>query len=420
MASLAISKILSKLPKTMYNNTLWIAYSGGVDSTVLLHAAAKLFKNFGFPLRAIHVHHGLSQYADQWAAHCQGITQSLNIPLIIKRLPDKPQKGDSIEAWARAARRAAFAEVMQEGDVLVTAQHADDQAETLLLQMLRGAGVEGMAAMPAWSTLGIGHQWRPFLTLSKAQLQQYAQQHQLPWIEDDSNQDQRFERNFLRQQVMPLLAKRWPAVVPTLGRVAENCADAQELIDFWGDEQVGYLTDRLNRITDYLPIAQRHMLRAWIRRQTGHILSRAQLLEAIDSVVNAAIDANPVMRLGEYDLRRYQRCLYLVKREILPDIFEQPWNGQQPLMVPGQPKPLTKVLLQEQGLAVDALDWSQVVVRFRYGNTRCKPRGRQHSQTLKKLLLEYGIPPWQRQHLPLIFCNDQLVMVVGVFVCGVQ
>jgi tRNA(Ile)-lysidine synthase len=389
----------------------WIAYSGGLDSTVLLHIAATTWPSEGKAIQAIHVHHGLSKHADHWTTHCQQVAQRLNIPLVIKRVQSQPKKGDSVEAWARAQRRAAFAEVMQAGDVIVTAQHADDQAETVLLQMLRGAGVEGLSAMAEWSDFANGQQWRPFLKRSKAELLAYATQHQLSWIEDDSNEDERFDRNFLRQQIMPLLKQRWPAVNETFGRVADNCADAAESIK--------HSLATLDYTQPFLltPTLDIYALRAWVQANTTVMPTRLQLDELQKNMIHACVDANPSMIFGDYTVRRYRDHLYAVKIEATHAHFCIAWDGEQPLFVPSQALPLTKVLLQQQGLEVDQLDWSTVVVRFRQGSERCKPKGRGHSQTLKKLLQEYDVPPWQRDYLPLIFSKDHLVMVVGVFVC---
>ena len=213
------------------NAPVWhIAFSGGLDSTVLLHLLASLAKTETFPpLSAVHVHHGLQATGDAWPSHCQSVCDRLGVPLRVMRVHVQP--GASLERAARDARYQAFTEVTGAGQVMLTGQHRDDQAETLLFRLLRGAGVRGLAAMAAHRPLAAGHLVRPLLDASRVELEAYAHEHQLRWIEDPSNADPRFSRNYLRHRVLPALTERWPQAVTSLARTAEHLSEAQGLLD---------------------------------------------------------------------------------------------------------------------------------------------------------------------------------------------
>lgn len=215
----------------------WIGYSGGLDSYVLLHLSARLGQTAGrFCFAAVHIHHGLQPTAEAWAEHCAEVCAQLGVPFHLMRVDAKPQSGQSPEEAARNARYRAFEDLLGKDEALLTAQHADDQAETVLLQLLRGAGLAGLAAMPEAMPLGRGVLLRPLLGWSRDALQQYAINHGLRWVEDPSNRDTAYDRNFIRHQIMPLLAGRWPGVAATLGRTARHCAEAQGQLNRLADD----------------------------------------------------------------------------------------------------------------------------------------------------------------------------------------
>lgn len=208
--------LLSQLQSLPRPSGYLVAYSGGLDSHVLVHALAGLRAELRLPVRALHVHHGLQPQADDWVVHCEAVCRQLEIPLLVEQLDLAPGAGESIEAAARAARYAAIAKHLRRDEMLLTAQHRDDQAETLLLQLLRGAGLEGLSGMPGCRAWQGGWHARPLLDVDREALAVYARDHQLQWIEDPSNLDERFDRNYLRHRVMPLLRARWPSATTTL------------------------------------------------------------------------------------------------------------------------------------------------------------------------------------------------------------
>ncbi len=423
---IALDQLAHKLVDSV-PSTIWIALSGGMDSMVLLHAATEHPILSSYPLRAIHVNHGLQADALGWQKHCCRMAKTRSIDIEIHQVTSQPQPGESVEAWARTVRYDAFKSVLQPGDVLLLAHHLDDQAETMLLRLCRGHGPTGLAAMPAQrQLLPECTLIRPFLALPKQTLQDYAVRHQLSWLDDATNVDQRFDRNYIRHQLMPSLVKRWPAVVQNMVRSADLCRQESDIVHKWARQQIAKWPQTqdqslsIQQLGSYSDSEQMILVRHWLHKHTDQYPSYRSLITIFETLIWAKADAVPCIRLRSWQVRRFQNRLYLLSRQqwiAIPGDYQVNWDGQQPLVVPGQSQPMTRQLLKQQGLAVDQLDWVQVSVRFRQGGERCHPVGRNHSQTLKKLLQEYRIPPWQRNRLPLIFCGDILVMVVGLWVC---
>ncbi len=399
-----------------------IALSGGCDSIVLLHAMATVRSELSAELVAIHINHGLQDDAPAWAAHCVQVCQLLDIALIQVELDLQIAKGESLEAAARDARYSAIKAHLLADDMLLTAQHQDDQAETLLLQLLRGSGPSGLAAMPLLASLGAGFHVRPLLAFTRNQLHQYALEHALKWVEDKSNQDLRFDRNFLRQEVMPQLARRWPALSRTLSRSAQHCAEAQQLIDGIASndlEKVEQPEGRLSvRGLIELPAPQcRAVIRAWIRRK-GYPLPDTQHLNRIQKeMLQAAADRNPLVGWAGCELRRYRDQLFLMPPLMRHDSKQVlGWDGQTPLQLPGS---LGTLAVEKGGKGVDLARWhsGNIEIRFRQGGERCQLAGHKQSHSLKKLLQDKGVPPWERGRIPLLYIDDQLAVVVGFWVC---
>ncbi|MCU7883559.1 MAG: tRNA lysidine(34) synthetase TilS, partial [Candidatus Thiodiazotropha sp. (ex Lucinoma annulata)] len=268
--TLTATRLLESLKQLPQASCCHLAFSGGLDSCVLLHLLAELRLQLPYELRAIHVHHGLQAEAGEWQRHCENICESHDIPLDNVQLTLTPIAGESIEAVAREARYQAFAECMGEGDLLLTAQHQDDQAETLLLQLLRGSGPAGLAAMPLLARFEPGWLARPLLQVSRLTLEAYAQQHALTWHDDPSNQNLRFDRNFIRHQVMPLLRSRWPAASMTLSRAARFSGELLTLVKEEAEEDLVKArygdsdTLSITALKQLHSVRLRNLLRHWI------------------------------------------------------------------------------------------------------------------------------------------------------------
>ena len=314
----------------------WLGFSGGLDSHVLLHlaVAAKLHKTHN--LTVIHVDHGLQPEAGVWVEHCSSICLDLGVPLQVLKVA--VDRGASIEAQARQARYQAFDQLMSADDGLLLAHHADDQAETILLRLMRGSGVRGLSSIPEQRQLGKGLLFRPLLSVPRWELEQYAEKNQLSWIEDPSNESLDFDRNYVRHQVLPELLQRWPHAVQALGRSVRFCAEAQSLNQQLAAEDLQRCSAKKiirgfdDQGLDYTEILslrrdrQCNLLRFWIANQAETLPEEPQLLRILDEVITAREDAQPMVCWGNYQIRRFQGQLYLIdNRWQVPESRLQ-WN----------------------------------------------------------------------------------------------
>lgn len=425
------AELAGKLAACGIAGRYWIGYSGGLDSHVLLHQCARLGladacsepgRRGRFRFAAVHVHHGLQPSAEAWAEHCAEACRGLGVPFRLMRVDARPQPGQSPEEAARNARYRAFEELLEPGDALLTAQHADDQAETVLLQLLRGAGLAGLAAMPEAMPLGRGTLLRPLLSRSREALQGYAMAHGLHWVEDPSNRDTTYDRNFIRRQVMPLLAGRWPGVAATLGRTARHCAEAQGQLQRLADDLL--LAAGAGEPPDTLSVAclrqwqapeQRLVLRHWLKNRGFRAPSAAVLQRIVAEALTAAEHRNPRVAWREGEVRRYRERLYALRP--LPPLDRQAvyaWDGRRPLALPGN-----GVLELCAGEGVRPVPWNGAMqVRYRQGGERCRLPGRQGSHALKKLFQETDLaPPWVRERMPLLYIDGRLAAVGDLWVC---
>lgn len=400
-----------------------VALSGGLDSTVLLHALAALRERLDVPLAAIHADHGLQPDAADWVAHCTALCAGLAIPLDTVQLRLEPQPGQSTEAVAREARYAAFAAALQPGERLLTAQHRDDQAETVLLQLLRGAGVAGLAAMPALAGLGPGSLGRPLLAFDRAELEAYAREQGLEWVEDPSNADLDYDRNYLRHEVMPRLRARWPAAAATISRSAGHCAAADQALRALaaGDLELCRLSGHRLAIYPLLqlpPERRNHLLRAWIARAGLPLPPAHKLARILDEVIPARPDAEPLVAWPGAELRRYRDALWLTPPlpPAEPDWLAD-WDGTAPLALPAG---LGQLRTVPGPGGIDPLRWrdGRKTVAFRREGLACTPAGRQGSRPLKKLFQELDVPPWLRERVPLLFIDGELAAVADYVVCA--
>lgn len=398
---------------------LRVAFSGGMDSTVLLHALAAIRQELPAALSAVHVDHGLQAEAAGWGAHCEAVCARLAIPLTRLAVDARPQRGESPEAAARDARYGAIADLLQPYELLLTAHHRDDQGETLLLQLLRGSGPRGLAAMPQRLPLGRGALLRPLLGFTRAELAEWANEQGLEWVEDPSNQEVVADRNFLRHQVLPLLESRWPAVERSLSRAAGHQQDAAELLDVLAEEdlQLADAGDGCLSTTALLglsPARCRNLLRFWLRSQGLRAPSARVLERVLQELLPAAADRNPLVHWHGGEIRRYRGRLYALRPEAAqPAAVDCAWDLKQPLAFAGG-RLIASVELGRGLRAAACRDGVRVAVR--QGGEQCRPLGSEHRRSLKALLQQAGMPPWQRQQLALISIDGQLVQAVGLCV----
>lgn len=401
----------------------WVAFSGGRDSYVLLHCLHALAAESAMVLRAVHVHHGLHTDADQWARHCAQICADLGVDLDLVEVDARPAPGQSPEAAAREARYRVLAERLAPGEALLTAHHRNDQAETLLLQLLRGAGPRGLAAMPAHSMLGAGLHLRPLLVFSGATLAAYAERFQLRWIEDPSNRDLDLDRNFLRHRIGPVLAERWPAWDATLARAAANSAETAALADQLAalDLQHTVTEDpaqlNLSALRRLDETRQRNVVRAWVRELGLPTPSRVHLQRVFEDVIEARADAEPVVHWDGVEVRRYRDRLFAMAPLAAHDSTVCiPWRLGEPLELIELGLRLSAVRGRGRGVRAEAFPDGCAQVRFRRGGERLRPAGCAHQRALKSLFQERGVTPWQRARIPLLYVGDQLAAVGSLWI----
>ncbi|WP_445354784.1 tRNA lysidine(34) synthetase TilS [Microbulbifer sp. EKSA008] len=406
-----IKNILQSHPAS---GQLWVGFSGGLDSTVLLH----LLVTCQVPVRALHIHHGLNTNADIWLAHCKEFAENLAVPFTAIQVTVDYKDG-GLEQGARRARYAAFNQVMSEGDQILLGHHADDQAETFLLRLMRGAGVLGLASMSESRTIGDNkYLLRPLLGAGRKELEQWAEAHGLSWIEDDSNADEALERNFLRHRVVPLLNQRW-GVSRQIARAAENLRESADLLSELALADLEEADLKVERFGESLALPRffsfsegrrKNLMRHWVLRQGGQPPESALLNQALFQVTHAAEDAQLEVNLGGCVVRRFRNRLYLTP-ELAPIANNSDkswhWDGRSNLALPAG------------GILRPSSDWpvDDYRVCYRRGGERAHPVNRSRSQTLKKLLQEWALEPWLRDRVPLVFLGDDLVAVAGLFSC---
>ncbi|RYC47495.1 tRNA lysidine(34) synthetase TilS [Pectobacterium zantedeschiae] len=399
-------------------SAILLAYSGGLDSSVLLHLLVAMRQRSELTIRAAYIHHGLNPLADSWAEHCRQQCERWQIPFESLAVKVEAQNG-GIEAAARVARYQALQTHLQEGETLLTAQHLDDQSETFLLALKRGSGPAGLSAMAANSFLGHHRLVRPLLGVSRLELETYAQRHQLHWIEDDSNQDERFDRNFLRRQILPRLTQRWPHFPSAVARSAQLCAEQEQLLDELLEESLQVLCQSdgalsIDGLIPLSPVRRFALLRRWLAQQGANMPARDQLQRLWDEVATSRQDAEPILQLNQMQIRRFRQHLYLLP--LMPSLKDRvlPWQPTSCSL--SLPDNLGTLQLAERGVAVRAPEDSETVsIRFSTSGI-VHIVGRAHGRQIKKLWQELGVPPWWRDRTPLVFYNDQLIAAVGRFV----
>lgn len=395
------------------DKTYCVAYSGGLDSHVLLSLLHSIRQEFSLRIRAIHVNHGLSPQAKAWDAHCNAVCQQYQIDYQSYELNLALSSGDSLEEVARNKRYDIFANALTEQDILLTAHHQDDQAETLLLQLLRGAGVKGLASMPMMKAFAKSQHGRPLLTFSRAELNQYANDQQLHWIDDESNANTKLTRNFIRHDVLPLLEKRGINVKATLSRTANHAAEAQTLLNEYGSslckEVIGSVADTISvsKLSALSAAQQRLVLRTWLQQYVTRLPDTKNLETIQLTFLNAAQDRFPSIHIDNKILHRYRDDLYL-EDELFEIKDSYHWDLKVPLVIPHIGT------LSIEALPNDFSFTEGLTVRFRQDGEIVMMPGR-GKRALKRLFQEWGVPSWRRHQIPLLYREGQLVGVVGYF-----
>ncbi len=414
------SALLAHIEQYSAENTWWVALSGGLDSVVLLHS----LKQLNLPLKALHINHQLSSNADHWQSFCEDLCRQWGVEFHCEKVAVN-NRGRGVEDAARDARYRVFEKYLNSGEVMLTAHHRDDQAETLLLRLMRGAGPKGLGAMAPERRLGRGILVRPLMDYSRAELEVYAREWRLSWIEDESNADTDFDRNFLRHRIMPELEKRWPGFSRRWLQSTELCRETQALAEELAELDLEAAEERIERMGRSLalealqclnPPRRAQLLRLWFSRQGVEMPDRVHLREVEQQLIDPRGDSEAEVNWGNVSLRHYRGRLYCLP--VRPWIEPAPliWASAQPLALPGGGCLSAEVVTVAEG-QVALRPLVPLEIRWRQGGERCKPVGRPHSQTLKKMLQEYGLEPWLRGMTPLIYSGESLVAVGDLWVC---
>ena len=417
--SALLACVESLVPRT--SAELCVAFSGGLDSTVLLHGLARaLVDRSNYRMRAAHVDHQLQPDSGSWSERCGRVAQSLQIefvPLVVSVSAD-PEL--SPEAAARDARYAALRQILKPNEVLLTAHHADDQLETMLLALMRGAGLRGLSGVPSVQIFGGGWLARPLLEFSRAELEEWARTEQLQWLEDPSNANTGFDRNFLRHRVLPALRERWPAVAQSATRSTAHLREAGRLLDVLAAADLGSIAIgsclSMTQLAGLAPARRRNVLRHWIRQHGMRVPSTRKLATIERDLLIAREDRLPCVEWDDVEVRRHRGLLYCMRQR--PE-FEPadplPWNVSQVLELPAQLGRLRAQRDAAGGLAV-ARARGELQVHFRRGGEELQPAGDPHHRKLKKLLQDAGVLPWWRDRVPLIYAADRVVAVGDLWI----
>ncbi len=410
----AADRFLTALPP----GPLVVGYSGGLDSSVLLHWLATSPAARARGLAALHVDHGLHPASAEWAAHGIAFAAQLGIVCHVRRVNVARDAGLGLEAAARAARHAAFAAALPAGGALALAHHRDDQNETVLLKLLRGAGPEGLAAMRDLRPFASGWLWRPLLTVPRAEIRAYAERHRLEWIEDPGNADHDLARNFLRGEILPRLRRHWPRLDEALGHAAGHARAAADFIARQAEIALGTVrgedrsTLRWRAWLD-LPDALRDpVLRLWLRALGHAEPTRSQVTELERQLHTTAAERLPCVTWADIALCRYREHLHAVVRRDPPPVdWQMDWDGR-PLVLPAGCGRLRLEPVDAAPAAIARTAAPPVQVRFRRGGEWLRLPGRLHRSELRDLFQQTGIPPWERGRLPLV-CRETTVLTVG-------
>lgn len=383
---------------------LWVAFSGGADSTALLHLVAAA--NYSSPVRALHINHGLQDESAKWARQCEKTAHELGVPCDVIRVSVADNAGNGLEAAAREARYEAFASVLEPGDALLLAQHQDDQAETLVLQLMRGGGSAGQAGMPACRAFGAGWLVRPLLPWSRESIAGYVKSNSLSFIRDPHNFDLQFDRVFVRETVLPLLRSRWPQASAGLSRSARQAGEDLALVRTLAGADLHRVQDRSGRLcvaqlTTLALRRQRAVLREWVRSKDW-LMPPAKRLDAfLHALATAQTGSKTQLHWDAGDIRFFSGSLYLV--EPIDSVTDKVlrWTDNE-LQLPGQLGCLRRHSPK------DALE-----VRFRQGGESMQTNGKVR-RPVKDILREAGIVPWYRSHVPLVYRDKELVAIAGL------
>lgn len=403
-----------------------VAFSGGLDSTVLLHSLLHIDDIASERITALHVNHGLNQDAPLWERHCEELCLEWRVEFRSHCVQTGSGRGRGTEAAAREARYQWFSGQMTRASVLMTAHHYDDHVETVMAGFFRGSGVRGLAGIRAVRPFACGELWRPLLGVTRSDLARYAGAHDLRWIEDPMNAEHRFTRNHLRHKVLPVVREKWPGVDKVIARSAENWLDASNLLDEIAESDLATVRLRTEGASHmlFIPDLLKHSrlrmantLRLWFVQCGFGTPSRRRLFDIMQSLIDRKPEPTCLVSWPGTEIRRYRDWLYLSTTREHRDFqgLLWDWHGQQSVQING--RMLITSATTGNGIRKSVCESSEISVRPRQGGETCRVAGRGCSKKLKKIFQEKGIPPWLREDFPLLYVGDELAGVAGICYC---
>ena len=416
LSKYSFDSVLNTYPQA---KKIWIACSGGMDSSVLLHLIFSNKDKIGKTLEVVYVNHGLQEDSVKWGEFCRSQCKGYDLSFTQLNINESVPKGDSIEAWAREKRYALIAQVMGKDDLLFTAHHQDDQVETFFLQALRGAGPRGLSSMPLFKRIANGIHVRPLLNYCRNELLSYANENELSWQEDLSNADTKFDRNYLRNKIMPAFEGRWPAYRETISRLVNHQQDCKSLMNEIGlaDLEQASHENTLNlEMVKSLSVArQKNIIFTWLQVLQLESPGSKHINQIISDLINSTSDNAPCVNWKNVEVRKYRALLYAsnsIDKNI--ESINYDWDLQTPLKIMGEvlvAKPETGI-----GLSKVKINNAKISVQHRQGGEKIQPSNTAHSKTVKQLFQERGVLPWLRDRFPLVYVDDNLAAIPGIYV----
>lgn len=390
--------------------SLAIAYSGGCDSHVLLDIVASLLDQIKINILVVHINHNISPHASMWQRHCNKVTNEMGLSIQSISVDIELGQGKSIEKQARESRYLAIFQALPSNTPLLLGHHADDQTETLLMRLFNGAGPAGLIAMQESCSIAGNLLLRPLLTISKDNICSYAKERKLCYIEDESNLDNRFDRNYIRNNLLPIIKQRWPQLDKSIIRTSQHCLEQQAFVtNMFNSSLISSTELELNELNKHIYFIQKTILRAWIAKHDGYPPSSNKLTHIFNNVINARNDAKPILKLLSHVLRRYKNTLYLVATNnyLYPENYSQSWLAHDK----NAKLPCGTVL--SKPIDIPFFHKNNLYITFRKGGERFHPVGRSGSHPVKKLMQEWLIPPWRRQYVPLIYYKNSIICITN-------
>jgi tRNA(Ile)-lysidine synthase len=416
LSEYSFDSILNIFPQS---KKIWIAYSGGMDSSVLLHLVFSNKDKIRQTIEVVYVNHGLQEKSTEWGEFCRVLCEKYDLPFTQLNIDETVPKGDSIEAWAREKRYALIAQLMNKDELLFTAHHQDDQVETFFLQALRGAGPRGLSAMPLFKKIANSIHVRPLLGFCRNELLTYANENKLSWQEDLSNADTKFDRNYLRNNIIPAFEQRWPAYRETISRLVNHQQDCKSLMDEIGLEDLKLASHEnclnLDVIKRLSVVRQKNIIFTWLQVLQLETPGSRHINQIMSDLINSTSENTPCVNWKNVEVRRYRKLLY-ASNSLNKDVesINYEWDLASPLTV------MDEVLVAKAnsgiGISKERIKNKKIRVQYRQGGEKIQPSKKAHSKTVKQLFQERGVLPWLRDRFPLIYVNDKLAAIPGVCV----